>query len=77
PQSVAEAHADDQLAKLNKGIADVNRKQTWDKEIRFPLFADEEDEKNRDLIREIIIRFDTVPKSITDSEFTQIVKGST
>ena len=24
-----------------------------------------------------IIRFDTVPKSITDSEFTQIVKGST
>lgn len=74
PQSVAEAHADAQLADLNKGIADVNRKQTWDRDIRFPLFADKEDEKNRDLIREIIIRFDTVPKSITDREFTEILE---
>jgi len=75
PQNEAEAHADAQLADLNKGIEDVNRKQTWDKDIRFPLFADKEDEKNRDLIREIIIRFDTVPKSITDREFTEILEA--
>lgn len=76
PRSAAEAHANAQLDGLNKGIMNINNSQTWDKNIRYPLFTEGEDEKDRDLIREIIVRFDTVPKSITTIEFYEILNSS-
>lgn len=68
----AEAHAKEELGQLNMMIMATNTQQTWDRKITFPQFAEGQDEKNRDLIRDILIRFDTVPKSITEKEFNKI-----
>jgi hypothetical protein len=69
----ATAHADNRIAELNNAIAQINQQETWDPEIKFPLFTIDEDVINRDLIHDIIIRWDMTPKSITASEFQKII----
>ncbi len=71
----AESHADQEIARLNNIVDMANDQETWDRDIKYPYLDDENDSYNRDLIRRIIIRYDTVPKSITKREFEAIISG--
>ena len=67
-------HAERELNRLNNGIYNVNQTQTWDPSVKFPLLIENEDKENRDLIRNIIIRWDKTPKSITEKKFREITE---
>ena len=69
------AHADRELNQLNNMIYTINQRERWDPSVKFPLLIENEDKKNRDLIRNIIIRWDKTPKSITAAEFRTITGG--
>ena len=71
----ADKHADSEIQRLNLSMLKTNQMESVDKQETFPQFAEGQDEKNRDLIRDILIRHDTVPKSITEQEFRGIVEG--
>ena len=73
-EGTAKAHAEAQLAQINQAVTNINRRETWQPQIRLPLLNDAEDKANAALIRDIVIRFDTVPKSITKAEFASILK---
>ena len=68
-------HANAEIKKLNDMIYTINVRQTWDPSVTFPQLTDNEDKKDRDLIRDIIIRWDKTPKSITAAEFRSITAG--
>ena len=72
----ARKNADEEIENLNGRIMYWNAVETWDPEIKYPLFNDEEDWKDRDLIHDVIVRFQTAPKSITKEEFEEIVSSS-
>lgn len=72
---IAEQKAENELDRLNKAIATINANETWDQAVSFPLLNENEDAQNAKLIREILIRFATVPKSISKSAFADIVKN--
>ena len=74
-EAEAKKLADKELDRLNLMIRSVNQRETWDPSVTFPLLEDGEDKENRDLIRDIVFRFATVPKSVTAEEFEAIVKG--
>jgi hypothetical protein len=61
---------------MNIMIQSVNQRETWDPEVTFPLLVDEEDWENEDLIRKIVIRFATAPKSVTAEEFQKILEAA-
>lgn len=71
----AQRRAAAELASLNAFIDGANAQETWDPDKKLPRLSDEEDKRNQDLIRDIVIRFATVPKSITAEEFESILKG--
>lgn len=75
--SPAEAieHANAEIKHLNDVIYTINVRQTWDPSVTFPQLTDGEDKKDRDLIRDIIIRWDKTPKSITADEFRAIAES--
>ena len=70
----AMAHADQELTRLNNVIYTINQTEKWDPSVKFPLLIENEDKKNRDLIRNIIIRWDKTPRSITEKEFREITE---
>ena len=72
----AEKLADKELNRMNIMIQSVNQRETWDPEVTFPLLVDEEDWENEDLIRKIVIRFATAPKSVTAEEFQKILEAA-
>ncbi|MBO4888836.1 MAG: hypothetical protein J5589_11075 [Firmicutes bacterium] len=72
-KQTAQKHADEEINKLNGMIRYRNMTETWDPGVKYPLFTDEEDKKNRDIIHSVIISFQTAPKSITEEEFKKIV----
>ena len=74
-KEAAAAKAEIELQSLNSFIDKANAEETWDPDVKLPRLTDSEDKKNRDLIRDIVIRFATVPKSITAEEFDDILKG--
>lgn len=74
PRAEAEKMADGEITRLNSMITIANASATWCPQVTFPLFNDKGDFKNRDLIRDILIRFATVPKSVTAKEFDDILK---
>ena len=71
----AAKRADGEIAAINAFVDGANARETWEPEIKLPRLDDGGDEENRDLIRDILIRFATVPKSVTAEEFEAIVKG--
>lgn len=73
PQEEAEEQADDELARLNLAINISNARESWQPSVRFPLFTDDEDARNRDLIRDVLIRHATVAKSLTQEEYDAII----
>ena len=70
----AMAHADQELTRLNNVIYTINQTEKWDPSVKFPLLIENEDKENRDLIRNIIIRWDKTPRSITEKEFREITE---
>ena len=70
----ATAHADQELTRLNNLIYTINQSEKWDPSVKFPLLIENEDKENRDLIRNIIIRWDKTPRSITEKEFREITE---
>ncbi|MBQ7059215.1 MAG: HEAT repeat domain-containing protein [Firmicutes bacterium] len=72
-KETAKKHADEEINKLNGMIRYRNMTETWDPSVKYPLFTDDEDKKNRDIIHSVIISFQSAPKSITEDEFTKIV----
>ena len=73
-QEDAEKRAESEIAAINAFVDGANARETWDPDVKMPHLADGEDEKNRDLIQNIVIRFATVPKSVTAEEFDAIVR---
>lgn len=64
--------ADDQIGRLNNIITITNLQEKWCPSVKFPRFTEDEDKENMQLMREIIIRYSTVPRSITREEFNKI-----
>ena len=71
----AKLRGDAEIMRLNLAIDAANAAETWDPEKKLPRLDDTGDAENRDLIRDIVIRFATVPKSITEEEFRMITNG--
>ena len=71
-EAEAMKHAVDELNRMNSLILMANMHEKWDPEIKFPLLNETEDKQNMELIRDIIIRWDMTPKSITPDEFSTI-----
>ena len=69
----AEAHAEETVEGINRMVDDFNEKETWCPEIRLPRLDEEGDSINSYLIREIVIRYGMVPKSVTKAEFEAIL----
>ena len=74
--SEAMQHANDRINQLNARIYMTNLHETWDPSVKFPLLTDQEDIKNRDLIRDIIIRWERTPKSISKDTFRSIISSA-
>ena len=72
----AEKRADSEIEAINRFVDSANAQETWDPEVKLPRLSKDEDRENRDLIRDIVIRFATVPRSVTAEEFDAIVKGA-
>lgn len=70
----ARKNADQEIEKINGGIYMKNMTETWDPKVKYPLLTEEEDKKDRDLIHDVIVRFQTAPKSITEEEFAKITE---
>ena len=75
PKEQAERRADLEIAQLNGFIDRGNKQQTWDPDKKWPRFSENEDRENMKLIREIVIRFATVPKSLDENAFKLILAG--
>ena len=74
-EAEAKRQAEAEIANLNRAVDAINAGETWDPEKKLPRFSDGEDRRNRDRIRDILIRFGTVPKSLTAEEFEQILRA--
>ena len=74
PEKEAKRKADSEINLLNMNIDMSNAKQTWDPEKKLPRLSDDEDAENKNLIRNILIRFATVPKSLDKASFERILK---
>ena len=72
----AEKNAEQELEKMNQYISFANMMEKWDPQVTFPLLNNEGDKRNAELIRNIIVRYATVPKSITRSEFSEILRSA-
>ena len=75
-RKAAEQLADRELDGINERVRRINAEQTWDPSKVFPLLDGDGDTASRDLIRDIVVRFATVPKSVTEKEFRAIVKDA-
>lgn len=73
-EEAAEERAETELQGINETVEWINAQETWDPSVKMPRLSPEEDAKNQKLIHDIVVRFATVPKSITREEFTQIVR---
>lgn len=71
----AAQRADREIANINAFVKMANDGETWDPDVKMPMLSEKEDAKNMSLIRGIVIRFATVPKSINKDEFIAILKG--
>ncbi len=76
PEKEASAHAEQEILALNEKIQMTNMLQKWDPAVKYPLFTKDEDSFNRDLILDIIVRWDMTPKSITEKEFRKILSDA-
>ena len=74
-EAEAKKHAASELNRMNSLILMSNMQEKWDPEVKFPLLNEKEDKKNMELIRDIIIRWDMTPKSITPDTFSSIAAG--
>ena len=74
-EQAAEELANAEIAGINRFVDQANANETWDPEVKMPRLNAVEDKKNHALIRDIVIRFATVPKSVTAEEFDEILSG--
>jgi hypothetical protein len=73
----AQLFAEQRIARINAGIKSSNQRETWHPEITMPQLADEEggDIANMLLIHDILMRYYTVPREISDDEFNVITQA--
>ena len=71
--------ADAEIHAINEVVDMANEQETWDPDVKMPRLSLVGDKENYNLIRDVVIRFATVPKSITEQEFKNILenKGQT
>jgi hypothetical protein len=71
----AAPYANERINHHNSTVNYYNNHETWCPEVKYPLLNDVEDKANADLIREILIRYATVPRTITKREFKSRIKN--
>ena len=69
PYEDAVKRAIEEVDNINNYIKINNIQEKWCPEILCPFLDDKEDKKHADMIKEIVIRYAQVPKSITKQEF--------
>ncbi|MDD4080389.1 MAG: hypothetical protein PHP02_03115 [Eubacteriales bacterium] len=74
PQKEAEEQAETTITRINAQVELINRTQSWCPDVKMPRLDKEEDHDNEVLIRDIIIRFATTPRAITEEDFKKIEK---
>lgn len=72
PEDEALKAAERVIGGINTWVDNVNRAETWCPDKKFPKLTEKEDADNMQLLREILVRYATVPKSITAEEFKSI-----
>ena len=72
-QEEAEKRANGQISMMNLNINLHNKNERWCPDIKYPLFSEEEDNKNMTIIHDSIVKFCTAPKSVTEQEYRAIV----
>lgn len=68
--------ANAEIAGINAAVDGFNSGLKWDPEVKLAHLSPKEDKEHEEMIREIVVRFATVPKSVTEEEFLAIVNGA-
>jgi hypothetical protein len=69
--AAAEKDADETIASRNRGLLEMQKQETWHPEVWYPQLG-VGDEPCGKMIRDIVIRYATTPRTITAKEFRRI-----